>query len=54
MAQDESDQASNGDQIIVTGSRIKRDGFNSPIPATVIAISENPVWACTEARAEAS
>ena len=36
MAQDEADQASSGDQIIVTGSRIKKDGFNSPIPATVI------------------
>ncbi|MCK5750143.1 MAG: TonB-dependent receptor plug domain-containing protein, partial [Oricola sp.] len=35
-AQDAAPAASSGDQIIVTGSRIKRDGFNSPIPATVM------------------
>ncbi|PQA86619.1 TonB-dependent receptor [Marinicaulis flavus] len=31
------DEGASSDQIIVTGSRIKRDGFDSPTPATVMS-----------------
>ncbi|RZA26260.1 MAG: hypothetical protein EOP02_11370, partial [Proteobacteria bacterium] len=37
-AQEEAGASESGTPIIVTGSRIKRDGFNEPTPATVIGI----------------